>query len=250
MSEIARQWGYLVTWLPSRTVEPGQTGRFDGMQVDVDGHLRDQRIEFAISRDDSTTNLEYRSAKAVSVGWSASASTATGERAELDISFSRESAVVLDVHHAVEHRIDDLGRIKRRILELDRRSGWDKGRAVVVSVVWAERATVMIASARDAAVRCEAKVGEGLGNLADPRLELRLTAEKSMHTTIVSAGHLTPMYQAMILRRGLTGARSLQSALRGAESMDASDPLRDAFDDDFALCAVAADVDVTAPAES
>jgi hypothetical protein len=107
----------------------------------------------------------------------------------------------------------------------------------VISVVTAAHATVLISSGRNGAVRCSATAGQALGNLADPRLGLGLTSKRSMHTTILAAGQLTPMYQALVLRRGLRGSK-VEQALRGAEAIDASDPLRGAVDDDFALCAV------------
>jgi hypothetical protein len=247
MSEIARQWGYLVTWLPGRTVELGQTGEFDGIQVEIDSHVSDDLgLAVQTSSDPNTTELEYRSAGAVDVRWSAGVSTLTGERAGLEIAFTRENAVVLDLHRAVEHRIANVAEVKDRILEAERRSGWHRRRAVVVSVVAAQRATIMISSARDSQVTCDAEVGQALGNLANPQLGLALTSQKSMHTTLISAGELTPMYQALIMRRSLTGSRSFDKALRGLEAMDANDPLREAIDDDFALCAVGPDVDQTA----
>jgi hypothetical protein len=61
-----------------------------------------------------------------------------------------------------------------------------------------------------------------------------------MHTSILAAGQLTPMYQALVLRKGLRGSR-VEHALRGPETIDASDPLREAIDDEFALCAVSDD---------
>jgi len=241
MREIATQWGYLVTWLPSRTVELGQTGRFDGMQVQVDGQISDDGLNIVASDDKSSTDLEYNTSKAVSFDWSAGASVATGERAELEISFSRANAVVLHVHEGVEHRVANLSELKRGILELDERSSWEKGRAVIVSVVVASRATVLISSGRSASVHCEAAAGQALSNLADPRVGLRQTSKRSMHTTILAAGQLTPMYQALILRKGVLGSRSVEGSLRGPETMDAADPLREAIDDDFALCAVSAE---------
>jgi hypothetical protein len=241
LREIGAQWGYLATWLPSRTVELGQSGRFDGVQVHVDGHIGDDGLPVVASQDRNTTDLEYGTSKAVSIDWIAGASTVIGDRAELEIAFSRANAVVLHIHEGVEHRVANLSEIKRGILALDARSGWDRKRAVIVSAVAAARATVLISSGRGGSVRCEAAVGEALGNLADPRLALRRTARKSMHTTIIAEGHLTPIYQALVLRKGLLGSPSLEGALRGPETMDAGDPLREAIDDDFALCALSSE---------
>jgi hypothetical protein len=140
----------------------------------------------------------------------------------------------------VERRVGNLKELKRSILEIDARSGWEKHRAVIVSVVNAASSTVLISSGSDASVKCEARVGVALGNLADPRIALQRTASRSMHTALVSQGGLTPLYQALVMRKGLLGSRSMEGALRGPEAMDASDPLREAIDDDFALCAVGA----------
>ncbi len=240
MREIASQWGYLVTWLPSRTVRLGQTGRFDGIQVHIDGDIGQDGFSFSEDSDDNESELEYNSAGAVSFGWSAGAGLVTGERAEFEVSFSREKAIVLHLHGAVEHRVGKLKELKRAILKIDARSGWEKHRAVVVSVVNAASSTVLISSGQDASVRCEARAGEALGNLANPRIALQRTSSHSMHTALVSQGGLTPLYQALVMRKGMLGSRSLEGALRGPETMDASDPLRDAIDDDFALCAVGA----------
>src|SRR4051795_4859405 len=115
MREIAGQWGYLVTWLPGRTVRLGQTGRFDGMQVDIDRELADDDIAFQESQDNTSTDLVYRTAGAVSVDWAAGGSVASGESADLTIRFSRDRAVLFDVHEAVEHRIAGLSDVKQRI---------------------------------------------------------------------------------------------------------------------------------------
>ena len=238
MREIAAQWSYLPTWLPSRTVRLGQTGTFNGTMVNIDSDLSDEGMAFSEEQDDSGTELEYHSAGAVSYGWSAGAALATGERAQLQISFSRANAIVLDACGAVEHRISNLKDLKKEILSRDRRSEWPKHRAVVVSVVHAKSATVLISSAADSSVTCEANAGQALGNLADPHLELKRTAVRSMQSSIVSEGNLTPLHQALVLRKGLLGSRTLEGALRGPETMDVGDPLREAIDEDFALCAV------------
>jgi hypothetical protein len=241
MREIAAQWSYLVTWLPSRTVKLGETGRFDGLQVQLDGDIGEHGFTIKETHDENSTSLEYATKRAVALDWSAGASVATGEQAQLDISFSASDAIVLHIHEGVEHRVSNLGELKRLIRELDGRAAWPKRQAVIVSVVKAASATVLISSAKGAAMHCEGKAGQALGNLANPRLELRSTAERSMHTAILAVGELTPMYQALVMRRDWKGARSLESALRGSETMDASDPLREAIDEDFALCAVADD---------
>jgi hypothetical protein len=240
MREIAAQWSYLPTWLPGRTVRLGQTGTFDGTQVNVESDLANEGIAFSQEHDESETELEYHSAGAVSYGWTVGAAIATGERAQLQISFSRENAIVLDACGAVEHRITNLKGLKEEILTRDGRSQWPKRRAVIVSVVHAKSTTVLISSANDSSVTCEANAGQALGNLADPRLELKRSAARSMQTAIISDGDFTPIHQALVLRKGLFGSRTLEGALRGPETMDASDPLREVIDEDFALCAVAA----------
>lgn len=240
MREIASQWSYLVTWLPNRTVRLGDIGAFDGMKVNVDSSLDEKGISFSTDCDENASQLEYASANAVSWGWEAGVELTTGDRGNLEVHFSRERAVLMHLHDAVEHRIASLGNLKQQILEMAERAEWSHGMAVVVSIVRAQSSAIMISSGKTGGVLCEGKVGEALGNLADPRLELRRKSQRSMHTSIVSAGSLTPLYQAMVLRRGLFGSRAVQAALRGAETMDMSDPLREAIDDDFALCAVAA----------
>lgn len=238
MREIAAQWSYLPTWLPGRTVRLGQTGTFDGTQVTVEADLSADGIAFSEEHDESESELEYHTKGAVSYGWTSGAALVTGERAELQISFSRENAIVLDACGAVEHRITNLKELKKQILALDGRSQWPKRRAVIVSVVRASSTTVLISSAADSSVTCEANAGQALGNLADPHLELKRTAARSMQTTIVSEGNLTPIHQALVLRKGLLGSRKLEGALRGPETMDATDPLREVIDEDFALCSV------------
>jgi hypothetical protein len=236
MREIATQWSYLPTWLPSRTVRLGQTGTFDGTKVNIESDLAAEGIAFSHEQDENESEMEYHSAGAVSYGWTAGAELATGERAQLEISFSRQNAIVLDACGAVEHRITNLEGLKKEIL--GREAQWPKRRAVIVSVVHAGSTTVLISSAADSSVTCEANGGQALGNLADPRLGLKRTASRSMGTTIVSEGNLTPIHQALVLRKGLVGSPSLEAALRGPETMDFSDPLREAIDEDFALCAV------------
>lgn len=237
LDEISNAWGYIPAWLPNRTVRLGDVGPFIAGGLDADGSLASFGIDFRSRQDANSSNLEYRTAKAVSIEWQSGVGLPSGESAELEINFARESALVVHLHAAVERRIDNLAEIKQRILELDRRSGWPSGRAVVVSVVHATNATVLISASKDARVRCEARVGEALGNLADPRLELRQTAERSMHTTIVSKGELTPLYQAMVLRRRPLGGRNVESAVRGHDNGGAASAwVNSVVDEDFTLC--------------
>jgi hypothetical protein len=102
MREIAKQWAYLVTWLPSRTVRLGQTGRFDGLEVQIDADISDVGFALAASHDQSTTNLEYNTGRAVTFDFTAGASIATGESAELQIGFKKDNAIVMHLHEAVE----------------------------------------------------------------------------------------------------------------------------------------------------
>lgn len=237
LTEISGQWQYLPTWLPGRTVRLGQVGHFDRGAVEVDGDLSAHGFDIVEDVDQSQSSLSYSSERAVEWGWTADASLATGERADVEVTFSRANAVLFHAYEAVEHRVSNLAELKSLILELDAKDTWPSRSAVIVSVVSARATTVMISSSSDASVVCEAKAGASLGSLADPRLGLRQRSARNMDTTIVADGNLTPLYQALILRRGLLGNRFVK-ALRGAETLAADDPLRAAVDDDFTLCEV------------
>lgn len=240
LQEISTEWGYLATWLPSRSVELGQTGLFDGKEVAIDDNIGRHGYEFTVDTDPSATNLAYSSSGATSIGAAAGASIATGECASVEVSFSRAGSILLHAYQAREERIREIHALKVRILELDQRAEWPPNQAVIVSVVRAERATVMVAAEKGASATCQVEVGDALGNLADPSLGLQLTSSRGMHTTVASQGPLTPMYQAMILKRSLLGGTSVRRALKSPGATSADDPLSAVADNDFALCAFGA----------
>jgi hypothetical protein len=241
LSEIASQWQYLPTWLPGRAVRLGQTGVFEDGSVQVDDDISASGFSFTEDVDQSTSSLSYCSQRAVSWGWAGGAGSPTGERADVEVSFSRANAILFHAHEAVEHRIANLSELKSRILELDRKAAWAKNKAVVVSVVTARSTTVLISSSAGASVTCEAKAGAALGSLADPELGLKQRSARNMDTTLVAEGALTPLYQALVLRKGMLGGSQVKRALRGADALAADDPLRAAVDSEFALCAIPAD---------
>lgn len=215
----------------------GQHGVFVDGTVNVDDDIASSGFVLDEDSDATTSSLSYSSENAVEWGWAAGAGVPSGERADVAVTFSRAHAVLFHAYEAVEHRIANLAQLKAHILELDRRAAWEKNRAVIVSVVAARSTTALISSSANAAITCDAKAGAALGSLADPAVGLKLRTARNMHTTVVAEGSLTPLYQALVLRRGVLGGSNLKSALRGADALAADDPLRDAVDEEFALCA-------------
>jgi hypothetical protein len=233
--EIASHLRFLAAWLPNRTIRLGSYGAFDGIAVEQDGDIQD--LDFALDQDQdaSTTELQFQSSGAVEIEPAVGAAApAIGAEVSVSVRFGRAGATLLHLHQAREHRIAKLGDLKEQILDMSRKGNWPDRRAVVVSVVHAARSTALVASEKGAGVTFSANAGPVLANLADPALDLRLDVQSSMACAITSEGSLTPLYQALTLRRGVLST-NLRNALRSRETLEPGDPLSEAIDDDFAL---------------
>lgn len=234
VQDISGNLRFLASWLPGSTIPLGTYGSFDGTSVTRDGDVSAFGLTLTSIRDPSATDIQYHSSGAVEVAADAGASIPEiGTDVSVTVTFARAGACLLHVHDAVEHRVTKLSALKEAILEMSRRAEWPDDRAVVVSIVEAPRVTALVSSKKGAQVSLRAKPGP-LANLADPALGISVQNEHAMACAIHVKGHSTPLYQALVLRRGLLKT-SFANALRSRDTIEPQDPLAAAIDDDFTL---------------
>jgi hypothetical protein len=227
--ELHRRLGYRATWLPSARLEAGMVGVFDGAVFNQQTHLRDLGVEYALGPAGESSAFVYQSEDRVNVELSGSADAATGVEghAVLAVDFSGRGALLFHALGLSERRISNQASVERQVRELRAEGIWRADWRVITVVVAAESLTAAVSGGTVARLDLSSAgaLTPGL-NLADTSLGLKAVRQQGLATAIVAAGRLTPLYQAMHLKRRVRSER-WQTAVgpSGEEEADDEDDL-------------------------
>lgn len=207
--ELRKSLGYMPTWLPGVPVFLGDTGQLSDQLFNRVTHLEPLGIAFEPVLDRSSDSFEHQTSGEVSIETTAAGAPSTGfariadAEAGVGINFGRENAVVLSLRDVRAHRVSDVSALERQIRE--RWDVWDDHWLVVTEVVTATSATILISGSYDSRVELRAKANVGVEGLelANAEAHFEVAYSKGMHTQIVAASGLTPLFRAIRVRVGI-----------------------------------------------
>lgn len=207
--ELRNGLGYLATWLPGMPIFLGDVGLIDDGVFKRVSHLQPLGVGFKTQKDRSTDRYEYQSSGKISVEMSAKGESAAGfshisdAEAGIAVTFKDEKAVVLSAEGVRSDLIKDLDALETSIRE--RSDVWDPDWVVVTEVVTAASSTVLISNSSDSRIELKAtgSVGSAGLKLADADAKLQIAMSRGLHTQIVSATGLTPLFRGVKVRFGI-----------------------------------------------
>lgn len=232
--EIRDQMDQLGTWRPNERLSLGSLGIMDG-----DRFVRrsDLKSEFGLtlgrSRAIDEGNLSYHSEGGVNVDVGVGAhgtdpgSTLIKAGTEIEVTFVKENAILLDLVDCTNHRIEDQLTLGRQILELWKEKRWKPEMCTVVELVEAKSTTALLSGGSKAGVSLKVTADAavaGTVSLADARLGLRVMSSKGIGLSLVAAPAATPLIRALRIKKDWW-ERDPEIVVEGLEAIEKEEPL-------------------------
>jgi hypothetical protein len=196
----------------SRSAKPG-TGAATFRSISTsrpETTISELGIAFDVQQDGDRSNLQYASHGAVQ--WKTQLAGATAApiagippgQAGIEITFSRENAVVLVVKSGRQRRVKDIQSLRQTLLDRVEARTFPPEYAVVTHVVDAESMSILISSGRNArfAASAEAGLSAGLLDLANVQAGLATMAATNLSTEIVAKEGGTPLFKLAAFKKG------------------------------------------------
>ena len=206
--EVHQALSYWATWLPNVAIGVGDCGPIDGRVFRPEATLGDFGVKFSSKRGNKPLDLHHSSQGAVSYTLQLSAGNQTIPQipqgtAGIEISFSKQDAVVLVVREAYEHRIANINTLRKDLFDRQASGDFPTDYAVVTHAVVAESTTVLLSSAHTAKFAASAKADfkAGLVDIANAELGLSRVAGSNLETEIVAKDGLTPLFKLVGFKR-------------------------------------------------
>lgn len=207
--ELRQAFGYLATWLPGLPMHLGDVGVLQDGEFQRVTHLEPLGVAYERRKDNARDDLRYESSGKVSVTVKGAGEAGGGvfehvgdAEAGIAVKFEDEKAVVLSLEGVRSDTISDPAAIERAARE-QHAEAWDADWLVVSEIVTATKATILISNERNSSIELKAKVDVGRPvKLADAEAKLEVASSRGMHTQLIGASGLTPMFRAIQIRFG------------------------------------------------
>lgn len=206
--EIHDELGYWATWLPGTKLSLGHCGRIRDRTFTPETSLSEFGLEVADLPAESPIDIQHATHGAVSYRVEGKAENKTIPQvppgsAGIELSFSRDNAVVLIARNAVQHRLANVPALEASLNQLADAGKFDREMAVITHLIVADSATILISSGSQSriALSAEADLTAGLLDLANASVSLSRVSASGMQTEIVAAHGLTPLFKLVGFRR-------------------------------------------------
>ncbi len=228
VGELREATDYWATWNPGVPLALGVVGTIDDDLFEPVGTLAPAGLDFEVTEDTTSDSFDHSSSSGVDIAFDIGADSggAVGPIGDLTgkitVTFSREKAIVFAARGVHTHRIKEAAVLQRQILDLWRSGAWDPKYVVVSQLLVAESCTVLISSADEATIELGAsgKVGASSIDIADVEAGLKVTRVRNLHTQIVAANGLTPLFKVIRVKPSFWSGRadvSIESAVDAAQ---------------------------------
>lgn len=231
--EIREELEHLGTWRPNEQLRLGDLGRMEGNRF-----IRQSTVEAELGlsvgepRLFNEENLSYRSEGTVvdRLGGSGDVSdpgaSVAGAGSEIEISFFRRNAILLDMMGCTSSQVEDQLMLGREIREIWRDGRWDPKWCVITELVQAQATTVLVARGSQASIGFKANAKVELGDtfsLADAGLSLTRVRSTGIEFELVAAPGATPLMRGMRLKKNWW-RHDPKVEIEGIEAMSSEDP--------------------------
>jgi hypothetical protein len=232
--EIRDQMDQLGTWRPNERLSLGSLGTMHGDRFVRQSDLKSEfDLKIGASRSINEGDLSYHSEGGVNVNVGAGGhGTDPGSGlikagTEIEVTFAKENAVLLDLVDCTSYRIEDQLTLGRQILKLWEEKRWKPEMCAVVELMKAKSTTALLASGSKAGVTLKTTVEAavaGVFSLADVSLGLQVVSSNGIGLSLVAAPEATPLIRALRLKK-VWWERDPKVVVEGLEEIEKEEPL-------------------------
>jgi hypothetical protein len=233
-TEIREHMTHLGTWLPNERLALGALGFMKGDRFVRQSNLK-KEFGLAIGETEAFPqgNFSHYSQGGVKIELGVGAkgsdpgSTVIKAGTEIDVSFLKQNAILLDLVECTGYRIADQLTLARQILELWEERRWKPEMCTIVELVEAKSTTAIISDGSAGGVKlratAQASVTDAL-SLADARLGLQTVSSENIGLQWLSTPDATPLMRALRLKKSLW-KRDPKVVIEGLDAIASDEPL-------------------------
>lgn len=203
--EMKSAYDYQATWFPIDYLELGWVGLIEKHRFTMVGDLKSLGIEFEIVEDPDPGYLELVSSDSIDIDFKAQGTIVPDSSLDVNagfrITFGSRRGFVFRANGCRANSIKNPIGLKKPILQLYDNGDWDKKFVVVTKLIEATSGTVIIAMDKGAKIELKAQGNinppanqTDISALADISAELSVTFSKNIHTKIIGAEGMRPLY--------------------------------------------------------
>lgn len=219
--EMHDNLGFFATWLPGDTIEIGDIGVLEGGRFRRMASAKDFGMNLHVTPGSAAQDVQYTSSKGTKIGTGVNADVANVANAAIKIDFSRAGAFVFHAAQLRLHRLENRAEVGQQIVQAYRDNKWNKDWLMIEALHTADAATIIVSEDSSAGIVLGARAAAIPSlMLADPQLDLSVSAVEGKIVHILGAKNLRPLYSCIRLRDSLFGGLSVK-AVRGMSSQPA-----------------------------
>jgi hypothetical protein len=208
--------GFFANWLPGDHMELGAVGVLKEGRFRQEATLGDLGINIETDVAGSPQTLQYTSTSGTSIKNAASAGTSVPvAKAEISIEFSSEGAFVFNATNVRQTRISNRFEVADQILAAYLRDRWRKDWYVIESLRTAQMATIVVSQDRSAGLVLSVQSNLPIPStaLADPEVDLSVSATRGKIFQILAAENLKPLYSCLRVKDPIFGQPKVAAVL-------------------------------------
>jgi hypothetical protein len=200
-SNIRDETGLFATWVPNAEIGIGDYGPINGVLFQPINRLDgiDSKLAPAGASYDFTIHAQRSlNTKAEAL---ADAGVSSG-KALLEVSFNKEAGVTFSAPDARITRVQNIEALGAKLIDLYKRSKWNKEHGVVFEVYTASQATIIVSNLSGAQMKFVVAADTPVSGVVMAKLDIQnsLVMEKGIGLKIVGKGPLTPLFRLAFLK--------------------------------------------------
>ncbi|MVN79315.1 hypothetical protein GO988_23530 [Hymenobacter sp. HMF4947] len=220
--EMHNNLGFFANWFPGDTLEIGDVGTLENGRFRRVTTLKSLGVESQVSMGHTTQNLQYTSTSGTTITASANASPLSAvAKGEIKIDFSREGAFVFNASGLTMHRLENRSQIAEEVLKIYAQDRWEKDWLLIESLYEAKRTTVIVSedSSAGLVLQASAEIGIPSASLADPKVDLKMTATRGKMVQVVGGKNMHPLYSCLRIKDSWFSSQPSLQPIRGQQGL-------------------------------
>ena len=216
--EIKKHLRYHATWEPGTPLKLGDFGVVEDGVFTYMANVGDYGITFDVRNDNTKNSFDYSSGNSVIV-----TAKLAGEIApkgsvlkEVDagfiVEFSKENAFLFKLNRTKAILVENKKKLGDEFIKCYKKENWNEKLIVITELIEAESGTILISSGNESKIELKANAGIGIPGLdiADADLQLSILNDKNVTIKIIAEQGLTPLFNAMGVRKGISSSPKIR----------------------------------------
>jgi len=209
--------GYRPTWLPSTPIQIGDVGILENDVFIKESTLKEYGIFFEIVTSESDATIDFSSERGITLttkfeGKIDPNAISLGEAdAGFIIEFNHENGFIFRTKGSRTIRIDNLGIVKKEVLNHFNKGQWNKNLVIISELIEAKSATILLSGQAGSKVELKAQGNLNVStvDIADASLNLKLESGQALAATILGQEKITPLYRAIGVKQSFFSGQSV-----------------------------------------